>query len=1006
MSETELYRRIEALESENFMLRAELKRLQQLLGMPLEQADVEKTIVKRLVTEKTITEQADADKTIVESLVTDQTIAEPIDLFDKEEDNEIPSIYSNINKYSSPEEKIELFRSLFQGRTDVYAKRYYSKRHETAYYTPACANEWDRIVCEKPRVKCKNCTKRELLPLTNEVIESHLRNKDEDGNGIIGIYPLLPDDNCLFLAIDFDEENWQHDVTVFRLVCKKWGIPAAVERSRSGNGAHVWLFFETPVQAISARKLGNTLLTKAMSFRHEIRFSSYDRMFPNQDFMPKGGFGNLIALPLQGGARIKGNSEFVDDNFKSHLDQWAYLASIKKLTLERINKILSKLCKEYGLGELGDAETDTEENPKPWERKKREIKLHKTDFPDRLTIVEANRLYIPKLNISQRALNSIKRLAAFSNPQFYKTQKMRLSTFGVPQIIYSLDETAEYMGIPRGCRSSLISLLNDSKVDYTIEDKRNRGRPIDVSFKGTLHEEQQLAAETLLQHENGVLCVPTAFGKTVIGASLIAQRKCNTLILVHLQTLFTQWKKSLEQFLEINETFPETTDRLRRKKLSPLIGQRGSGKNTVSGIIDIALMQSLVHDNEVDELVMNYGMVIVDECHHVPSFTYEKALGVVNARYVYGLTATPTRQDGQHPIIFMQCGAIRYFVDAKLQASKRDFEHYITPCFTGFKKPFTQNEADWHITKIYSAIVEDEFRNQQIVADVLEAVHNNRTPLILTHRKEHVLRLCNLLNHQTDAHVITLLGTNSAKIKAKMEESLTNIPHEEKLIIIATGKYVGEGFDYPRLDTLFLASPIAWKGTLAQYAGRLHRAFSGKQEVIVYDYVDIHVPVLERMYHKRLKGYAQIGYKTLAAHNQPDKINLIYDATNFVEVIKSDFAKATKAIFIVSPFLRRKRIDVILKWLYAPLQSGIPVTVVTRPPESFREQDRIKECIEYLQSSVTVIQRPKIHQKFILIDNCLVWYGSINLLSYSHSEESIMRLESRELACELEDIMK
>jgi len=302
----------------------------------------------------------------------------------------------------------------------------------------------------------------------------------------------------------------------------------------------------------------------------------------------------------------------------------------------------------------------------------------------------------PKKDISQRALNRIKRLAAFTNPQFYKTQKMRMSTYGIPRIIYSLYETAEYMGIPRGCRLSLIQLLKSSNVNYQFEDKRNKGKKIDVSFKGVLREEQQSAADALLQHENGVLSVPTAFGKTVIGASLIAERKCNTLILVHLQTLFDQWKKSLEQFIEINETLPEAENKRGRKKVRSLIGQIGSGKNTSSCIIDIALVQSLIRDNEVDDIVKNYGMVIVDECHHVPSVNYEKVLGAVNAHYVYGLTATPVRQDGQHPITFMQCGAIRYSVDAKSQASKRKFEHYLIPCFTGFKKPFSQNETDWH----------------------------------------------------------------------------------------------------------------------------------------------------------------------------------------------------------------------------------------------------------------------------------------------------------------------
>ena len=974
MPEIDLYKRIEELESENRFLLAENKRLREELSLPLE------------------------------NIVPKKSTIEPI-FNEKEKNNEI-LVAASITKHSSPNEKIDLFMSLFRGRTDVYAKRCYSKKHESGYYIPACKNEWVRGVCDRTRMKCKDCSRREFLPLTEAVIDNHLRNEDENGAEIVGIYPLLPNDTCLFLAIDFDEEKWQKDVSVFRSVCNDLNIPLVFERSRSGNGAHAWLFFEEPIPAISARKLGNVLLTKAMSVRHEIQFTSYDRMFPNQDFMPKGGFGNLIALPLQGGARKNGNSEFIDENFQSYPDQWAYLASIKKVSSEKITGWLSELCTGNGLGELGNTETDDEETPKPWESKKPEVKLENKDFPDKLMIVEANRLYIPKKDVSQRALNRIKRLAAFSNPQFYKTQKMRMSTYSIPRIIYSLDETAEYMGIPRGCRSLLIQLLESSNVNYVFEDKRNKGNQINVNFNGTLREEQQSAADILLQHENGVLSVPTAFGKTVIGASLIAQKKCNTLILVHLQTLFEQWKKSLEQFLEINETLPEIPNKRGRKKVRSLIGQIGSGKNTSSGIIDIALVQSLIRDNEVDDIVKNYGMVIVDECHHVPSVNYEKVLASVNARYVYGLTATPTRQDGQHPITFMQCGAIRHSVDAKSQASKRNFEHYLIPCFTGFKKLFTQTETNWHITKIYAAIVEDEFRNQQIAADILKAVENNRTPIILTQRKEHVIRLSELLENQTNAHIITLIGTNSAKVKTAMMESLANIPREEKLIIIATGKYVGEGFDYSRLDTLFLASPIAWKGTLAQYAGRLHREYSGKQDVMIYDYVDIHVPVLERMYHKRLNSYAQIGYKVLPAHNQPDKISMIYDTDSFVPVMKNDFSEAKKEILIVSPFLRKKRIDTILEWLKEPLQAGVSITVVTRPPESYKEPELIKKCIEYLQSVVTVVQKPNIHQKYVTIDNRLVWYGSINLLSYGSSEESIMRLESRELAGELETMIK
>ena len=964
MPNSDLHKRITELETQNQKLLAENMRLRELLGMPEEVKEKETTVPNLNFVEE-----------------------------------ESPTT-SSINKYSSPEEKIRLYLSLFRGRTDVYAKRCYSKKHNSSYYIPACKNEWARGLCDRARVKCKNCKHRDLLPLTSEIIDKHLRNKDEHGAGIVGVYPLLPDETCFFLAVDFDEEKWGKDVAIFRLVCESLNIPIAIERSRSGNGAHAWLFFEEAIFAISARKLGNALLTKAMSVRHEIQFSSYDRMFPNQDFMPKGGFGNLVALPLQGGARKNGNSEFVDENFQSYPDQWAYLSSIRKMKQVEIDRLLSELCVGNGLGEL--ANTKENEEVKPWESKKVET-LHTKDFPDTLTITEANRLYIPKVGVSPKALNQIKRLSAFQNPEFYKTQKMRMSTYGIPRIIWSLDETDGYIGVPRGCKSALIHLLDEANVKYVFEDKRNRGRSIDVQFKGILRDEQQLATNTLLQHENGILSLPTAFGKTVIGASLIAERKCNTLVLVHLQTLLDQWKKSLGQFLEINETLPEQEKKRGRKKVRSIIGQIGGGKNTSSGIIDIALVQSLIHNDEVDEIVKEYGMVIVDECHHASSVNFEKVLSNTNAKYVYGLTATPKRQDGQHPVVFMQCGAIRHSVSSKEQAGKRDFEHFVVPCFTSFRKPLTQSESDWHITNIYSTLAEDETRNQQIVADVLDAVGNNRTPIILTQRTDHVMLLTDMLKKQTDANIIVLIGTDSAKKKRETTELLESIPPNEKLTIVATGKYIGEGFDYPRLDTLFFASPIAWKGTLAQYAGRLHREYPGKQDVIVYDYVDIHIPVLERMYHKRLTGYSQIGYKALASKNEPDRISMIYDSDTFLSVLKNDFAEAKKEILIVCPYIQKRQVNTMLVLLGNLLFSGVEVTIITLPPESYREQERARKCIELLQTKADVKTNSEIYQKYIIIDNQLVWYGSIGLFDYIDLDNTVMRLESRELVEELRD---
>ncbi len=417
-------------------------------------------------------------------------------------------------------------------------------------------------------------------------------------------------------------------------------------------------------------------------------------------------------------------------------------------------------------------------------------------------------------------------------------------------------------------------------------------------------------------------------------------------------------------------------------------------------------MQSLVHENKVDDIVKNYGMVIVDECHHASSLSYERVLGETNSQFVYGLTATPKRQDGQHPVVFMQCGPIRYSVSAKEQAGKRNFEHYVMPCFTRFRKPLLQAESDWHITKIYTALAEDESRNRQIADDVQEAVANGRTPIILTQRKEQVTLLAAILSNQTDAHIITLVGADLAKVKNKMTESLASIPKEERLIVIATGKYIGEGFDYPRLDTLFLASPIAWKGTLAQYAGRLHREYPGKQDVIVYDYVDIHIPVLERMYHKRLTSYAQIGYKTLSSKNEPDKISMIYDNDTFVPAIKADLAEAKKEILIVSPYIRKKQINIVLEWLKEPLQAKLPITIITRLIESYKEQEQVRKSIEFLQTKLTVIQKPDTYQKFIIIDNRLVWYGNINLFDFGSSDDTVMRLESRELVAELKALVE
>ena len=577
---------------------------------------------------------------------------------------------------------------------------------------------------------------------------------------------------------------------------------------------------------------------------------------------------------------------------------------------------------------------------------------------------------------------------------------MRLPIYDKPRIICKADITDSYIGLTRGCEPALYDMLGDKVKNIDIIDKTNAGENIPVEFNGKLREEQELAINELLKHNIGVLSATTAFGKTVIASYIASIRKTNTLVLVHTQALMQQWKKSLEQFLTFDITPPEQRKGRGRKKAWSPVGLLGAGKNTLNGIVDVAVMQSLVDGNEVKELVRNYGMIIVDECHHVSAVNFEKILKYANAKYVYGLTATPTRQDGHHPIVFMQCGTIRYRVDAKAQADKREFEHYIIPRFTSFR-----SISDDNITTLYKNLSDDATRNNLIVNDVVSAIKNGRTPIILTERREHVAMLAELLKPRCD-NVIEIVGTTSAKARRETLERLDNIPQEESLVVVATGRYVGEGFDYPRLDTLFLALPIAWKGKVAQYAGRLHRNYPGKAEVQVYDYIDIYVPVLERMYQKRVKSYSAIGYKTKITTSSNASPDLIYDGKTFYPVFCRDVEITQNEILIVSPFMRKACLTQMLKMLSPLIMNNVAVTVVTRPPEDFKDKNKqiVIECSEQLkQYGVKVIYKSDFHQKFAIIDQSVVWYGSVNFLSFGTHEESIMRFENSDAAHQLMD---
>jgi superfamily II DNA or RNA helicase len=776
--------------------------------------------------------------------------------------SEPPSLYTatgpSVTNNSSIEEQVTLFRSLFRGREDVYPVRWEGK-YGSSGYSPACANEWKRPLCGKPKTKCRDCENRNLMPVTDEIIRDHLTGKH-----IIGVYPLLLDETCWFLAIDFDKKTWQEDVVAFLEVCREMGVPTALERSRSGQGGHVWIFFDRPIGASMARKFGCTILTRAMERRHQIGLDSYDRFFPSQDTLPKGGFGNLIAFPLQFAPKKKGNSVFVNEGFEAYPDQWRFISTIKRIHWDEVEAIVREASRNGAIIDVRISLTDGEASEDPWTlppSKKRIEKPIQGPLPRTVQLVQSNLVYIEKKGLPPAMLNRLIRLAAFQNPDFYRAQAMRLSTFGKPRVIGCADDFPDHIGLPRGCFDDALSMFKAYNIKIEIGNKCFDAASIDATFHGELHPFQQEAGEKLLAYDNGILSAPTAFGKTVVAAWLIAQRKVNTLVLVHRRQLMDQWRERLALFFD--------------KSIEDL-GQIGGGKTKATAHIDVGLIQSLIRKGEVKDMVAEYGQVIVDECHHIPAFTFEQVLKQVKARYVIGLTATPIRKDGHHPIIMMQCGPIRFRENAKRQAATMPFKHVVLTRFTDFKLP--PELTDPKIQEIYSALVFDKHRNELILNDLLKALEMGRSPLLLTERTEHLEWFAEHLKGFAQ-NIIILRGGMGAKQRKALAEQIKAVPDSKERVIIATGRYIGEGFDDARLDTLFLAMPISWRGTLQQYVGRLHRLHDNKQVVQVYDYVDIHVPTLMRMYKKRLKGYEAIGYtiqkENRTSNQQPNEFEYV-----------------------------------------------------------------------------------------------------------------------------------
>ena len=750
----------------------------------------------------------------------------------KKQFNEITT--NSSEDISSREDSVKIFMNYFKGRNDVYPYLSIDKNNPNIkYYIPACTNEWKNGVCNKTMgKKCKNCQYRENKPISKETIYKHMYE-----NYPIGIYPLLENDTCFFLSLDFDDKDSKKDiksdVLAFASVCDKYEVPIAIERSRSGNGIHIWMFFDTNIKARTARKLGSLLLSKTMEISN-ISISSFDRMFPNQDTLPKGGYGNLIALPFQNEPSKYGNTLFIDRNFILIKNQMQYLSSIHKLTeIEVFEKIKQLSNETIDIShEIIDMQNEVKVKSK-----------NNIDYPKSIKVILKDMVYIDKANLDGVVKNSFRRLATFANPEFYKKQKLRMSVYNVPMVIDCSKEDEKYLKLPRGTYNYLESLCNVNNIEIISKDERFVGNKIEVKFNGSLREEQQIAIDHMLKYDNGILCAPTGFGKTVIGCKLIAERKVNTLILVNKIQLLNQWKDRIKEFLDVKE-----------------VGEISSKKKNITNVIDVVSVKSLWNNGNVLDIAKNYGMIIIDECHHTAAYTFEQAINTGNAKYVYGISATPERENGHTPIIKMQCGDIRYKVDSLTFNKKLNIPMKVIAKKSRLN--FTnQNIDNYELNEINDLIAKDIIRSENIIKDIKKEYDNGKNILVLTERLELMNYIYDKLSKYTNNIFKYYGGIGKKVLKSYMELNNQINENEDNKIIVATGSYIGEGFDDSKLDVLFLTMPISGQTRVTQYAGRLHRQDSNKKEILIYDYIDDNFSKTRNMFLKRKKTYEKLGYE-------------------------------------------------------------------------------------------------------------------------------------------------
>lgn len=713
---------------------------------------------------------------------------------------------------SAPEAKVTLFRSLFTGRDDVYAQRWENARTGKAGWGPAVRGGWAKT--RDPG--------REYLAFTEEVAAAHLAGRIH-----AGLYPLQRGDTCRLLACDFDGAGWALDALAYFDAARAAGLGAALELSRSGDGGHVWVFFAGPVAAASARRIGVHLLREAMTVRAELDLASYDRLFPAQDFLPKGSFGNLIALPLQGECRKLGTTVFLDPStLKPYDDQWALLSSLPRLGPEAVAALAESM-----------RPIDTGPDGRTYRRPRAPSGSPKP--PAEIDARAGAMLAIDRIGVPPALLSALKHLGSLHNPDFYEKERLRLSTWNTPRFVRCYRETLDELLLPRGLRERAEAIVAEAGSRLVVADVHAAPSPIELDLRAQLTAEQEAAVEALAAHELGIFVAPPGSGKTVVACALIARHAQPTLVIVDRKPLIEQWRDRLVTHLGI---------------ATKQIGQLGGGRRRAMGVVDLAMAQSLSRRDDLAEITSAYGLVVVDECHHVPAVTFERAVREIPVRRWVGLTATPYRRDGLQAMMAMHCGPTRHHIKTAAGSALRRLDLVVHDT-----SHHPADASDVHIQEVFRGLVEDDDRTGRICDDIAASVAKGRNCLVLTRWTSHLERIVDGLRSR-DQQPLVLHGGMGKKVRAAVVEQLGQARPDGGLLLAATASLLGEGFDCPALDTLYLAFPIKFKGSVVQYVGRVLRPTDTKTTIEVHDYVDRDVGVLARMHTERLAAYASLGF--------------------------------------------------------------------------------------------------------------------------------------------------